>query len=142
MKNALLLLALVIPMLCLSQKYAVVGKWKAVDDLTGKVVSIIEIYEKGGKIYGDVLEITNPADRKKTCTLCTGDDKNKPIIGLTVIKGLRKDGNEYYGGYILDPKHGKLYKCYITTDGPDKLKIRGYIGISLIGRTQYWYRVK
>ena len=129
-------------MLCLSQHSSVVGKWKAVDDLTGKVVSVIEIYEKGGKIYGDVIEITNVADRKKKCTLCEGADKNKPIIGLTVIKGLKKDGKEYNGGYILDPRQGKLYKCYLTSEGPDKLKLRGYVGISFIGRTQYWYRVK
>jgi uncharacterized protein (DUF2147 family) len=55
---------------------------------------------------------------------------------------LSKDDDEYNGGKILDPKNGKLYKCSITLDGADKLKIRGYIGVSMFGRTQYWQRVK
>ena len=142
MKKAFFTLLMLAPLLCAAQMPSVVGKWKAIDDVTGKVVSVIEIYERGGKIYGDVVEITKVADRKKVCTLCHGEDKNKPIIGLTVIKGLSKDGDEYNGGYILDPRQGKLYKCYLTAEGPDKLKLRGFIGFSFIGRTQYWYRVK
>ncbi|MEN9656287.1 MAG: hypothetical protein RL311_1258, partial [Bacteroidota bacterium] len=70
-----------------------------------------------------------------------GDDKNKPILGLNIIKGLSKDGAEYNSGEILDPKNGKLYKCALSLESKDKLKVRGYIGFSLIGRTQYWYRV-
>jgi uncharacterized protein (DUF2147 family) len=61
---------------------------------------------------------------------------------LTFIKGLKKEGHEYNGGKILDPKNGKTYKCYITLEGKDKLKVRGFIGISLFGRTQYWSRLK
>lgn len=121
---------------------SVIGKWKTIDDETGKAVSIVEIYEHSGKIYGKVVEILNPKDKSRTCVNCTGSDKNKPILGLVVIKGLTKDGNEYNNGKILDPKHGKLYKCYITCETPDRLKVRGYIGVSLIGRTQYWHRVK
>jgi uncharacterized protein (DUF2147 family) len=62
-------------------------------------------------------------------------------MGLIVIKGLTKDGNDY-NGKILDPKHGKIYKCVVSLEEKDKLKVRGYVGISLFGRTQYWYRVK
>lgn len=120
----------------------VTGKWKTIDDETGKPVSIVEIYEKNGKVYGKVAEVLNPNDRDRKCVNCTGDDKNKPILGLTVIKGLSKEGSEYTNGKILDPKSGKLYKCFITLEGNDKLKVRGYIGVSLIGRTQYWHRVK
>ena len=61
---------------------------------------------------------------------------------MIIIKGLSKEDAEYTNGKILDPKNGKLYKCYITLETKDKLKVRGYIGISLFGRTQYWYRVK
>ena len=121
---------------------SVLGKWKSIDDETGKALGIVEIYEEDGKIYGKIIEILIPKDRNKTCEKCPGEDKDKPILGLTVIKDLKKDGNEYNGGHILDPKHGKLYKCYINLEGEDKLKIRGYIGISLFGRTQYWHRVK
>jgi len=123
-------------------QHSVIGKWKTIDDETGKAVSVVEIYEAKGKIYGKVIEIFNPKDRKRICVNCTGDDHNKPLIGLTVIKGLTKDGSEFSNGKILDPKHGKLYKCYITLETADKLKVRGYIGISLIGRTQYWERIK
>jgi uncharacterized protein (DUF2147 family) len=121
---------------------SVVGKWKTIDDETGKAISVVEIYEKGGKIYGKVHDIIDPKDRNKICSNCSGDDKDKPIMGLTVIKGLVKDGAEYNSGKILDPKYGRLYKCFITLESKDKLKVRGYIGISLFGRTQYWHRIK
>lgn len=120
----------------------VVGRWKTVDDETGKAKSIIEIYEKSGKIYGKVVEILEAEHRNKVCSKCSGDDKNKPILGMTVVKGLSKHGNEYKSGKILDPKNGKLYKAIIALEGKDKLKVRGYVGVSLLGRTQYWYRVK
>lgn len=124
------------------QSQTVIGKWKTIDDETNKPKSIVEIYEKSGKIYGKVLEIIEAELRNKVCSNCSGDDKNKPILGMIVIKGLQKDKTEYNSGKILDPKNGKLYKCYITLESKDKLKVRGYIGISLFGRTQYWYRVK
>ncbi len=126
----------------ISFSQTVIGRWKTIDDETGKEKGVVEIYEKNGKIYGKIVEILETENRDKKCTLCQGDDKNKPILGLTFIKGLTKDGDEYNGGQVLDPKNGKLYKCYITLIGKDKLKVRGYIGISLFGRTQYWYRVK
>ena len=125
-----------------AQGQTVIGKWKTVDDETGKPKSIVEIYEKSGKIYGKVVDILEEENKKRVCTNCSGDDKNKPILGMTVIKGLSKKGSEYTDGKILDPKNGKLYKCFITLETKDKLKVRGYIGISLFGRTQYWYRVK
>jgi uncharacterized protein (DUF2147 family) len=121
---------------------SVIGKWKTIDDETGKAKSIVEIYEKAGKIYGRILEILEVENRDRKCDLCTGAEKDKPILGMTIIKGLTKDEQEYSGGKILDPKNGKQYKCYITLEGKDKLKVRGYIGISLLGRTQYWFRVK
>ena len=120
----------------------VVGRWKTIDDETGKAKGVVEIYEKDGKYYGKIVEILEAEHRHKKCTLCEGADKDNPILGLTFIKGLKKDGDEYNGGKVLDPKNGKVYKCYITLEGNDKLKVRGYIGISLFGRTQYWYRVK
>jgi len=125
-----------------AQKSNVLGKWKTIDDETGKAISVVEIFESKGKIFGRVIEVFDPKSRIKTCSLCPGDDKNKPIMGLVVIKGLSKDGDEYNGGKILDPKHGRLYKCYINLEEKDKLKVRGYVGISLFGRTQYWQRVK
>lgn len=120
----------------------VFGKWKTIDDETGKPKSIVEIYEKSGKVYGKVVEILDPKKKDKLCTECTGEDKNKPILGMHVVKGLHKEQKEYTGGTITDPNNGKVYKCFITLEGHDKLKVRGYIGFSLIGRTQVWHRVK
>lgn len=121
---------------------SVVGKWKTIDDETGIEKSIVEVYEVKGKIYGKIIEIFEAKNRNRKCELCNGDDKDKPILGLVIIRGLVKDGNEYNGGKIIDPKNGKAYKCYIALEDKDKLKIRGYVGFSLLGRTQYWVRVK
>ena len=126
----------------LAQSQTVVGKWKTIDDETGKAKGIVEIYEQSGKIYGKIVDILEQENKKRICVKCSGNDKDKPILGMVIIKGLSKEGSEYTNGKILDPKNGKLYKCYITLETKDKLKVRGYIGISLLGRTQYWYRVK
>ena len=120
----------------------VTGKWKTIDDETGEEKSIVEIYEKDGKVYGKVVEILNPAKKDAKCTKCKGSDKDKPILGLVIIKGLEKDGDEYTDGDILDPNKGKTYSCTIKLDGKDKLDVRGYLGFSFIGRSQTWHRVK
>lgn len=121
---------------------SVIGKWKTIDDETGVEKSIVEVYEFKGKIYGKIIEIFEAKNKTRKCELCVGDDKDKPILGMVIIRGLSKDGNEYNGGKIIDPKNGKAYKCYIVLEEKDKLKIRGYVGFSLLGRTQYWIRVK
>ncbi|MBE99574.1 MULTISPECIES: DUF2147 domain-containing protein [Flavobacterium] len=119
----------------------VIGKWKTIDDETGEAKSIVEIYEQNGKIYGKVVEILNPAKKNAKCTKCEGSDKDKPILGLVIIRGLEKDGDEYTDGDILDPNKGKLYSCTIKLEGKDKLNVRGYLGFSLLGRSQTWTRV-
>ena len=143
MKNNILIIAvLFFSTIFYAQNQTIVGKWKTIDDETGKAKSIIEIYEKSGKIYGKVVEILEVEHKKDNCKNCSGEDANKPIVGLTIIKGLSKMDGGYSNGKILDPKNGKLYKCTLMLEGNDKLKVRGYIGFSLLGRTQYWYRVK
>lgn len=119
----------------------VIGQWKTIDDETGEAKSIVEIYEKNGKIYGKVVKILNPAKKDAKCTECKGADKNKPILGMVIIKGLEKDDDEYTDGKILDPNNGKLYSCTIKLDGKNTLEVRGYIGFSFIGRSQTWTRV-
>lgn len=115
------------------------GKWKTIDDETGKPKSYVEIFKKAdGKYYGKVVELLiKPANAN--CVDCKDDRKGKPILGMEVIRGLSKDGDEFTGGTITDPKNGKSYKCTITRNG-DKLNVRGYMGISLIGRTQVWQK--
>lgn len=125
-----------------AQSQSVVGKWKTIDDETGAAKSVVEIYEANGKIYGKVVQILEKGKEDKLCEECKGDKKNKPIKGLVIIDGLSKNGNEWDGGKIIDPRSGKEYKCAISLENENKLKVRGYVGFSLLGRTQYWTRVK
>ena len=91
---------------------AIIGKWKAIDDQTGKAVSVIEIFEKHNKIYGRIVELLNSKAKNPKCDKCDGEDRNKPVLGLIVIKGLSKEGDEYTNGKILDPKHGKIIQMH------------------------------
>lgn len=141
-KISLTFLAVVFAMFSVVAQDNVLGKWKTIDDETGEAKSIVSIYEKGGKLYGKIDEILNSDRRDAVCDKCSGDLKNKPILGMVILKDLKKDGSSYSGGTILDPQKGKSYKCTISLENPDLLKVRGYIGFSLIGRSQYWHRVK
>ena len=125
-----------------AQHEDITGLWKTIDDETGNKKGIVEIFEENGKVYGRIIEILEPEHRKRKCYKCEGVNKDKPILGLTIIKGLTKKGDIYDGGEITDPKNGKTYRCKITLDGKDKLIVRGYIGISLFGRSQIWIRQK
>lgn len=118
------------------------GKWENRDEVTDKVDSIIEVYEKDGKAYAKIIEILDTIHKNDVCVKCKGKQKDKPILGMHILNGLKKDGDEWSGGKILDPKNGKKYKCYIKLENANKLKIRGYIGFAAFGRTAYWYRKK
>ena len=117
------------------------GKWKTIDDETGKPKSIVEIFKKSdGKYYGKVIQLLiKPID--PNCSSCKDDRKGKPILGMEVIRGLKKNQNDFDSGTITDPKTGKTYKCSIKRE-ENRLIIRGYLGISLIGRNQTWHKVE
>jgi uncharacterized protein (DUF2147 family) len=119
---------------------SIVGKWKTVDDKTGKVLSDVEIYQQGDKLFGKITGLAEPNDaqgKPKVCVKCTGSDKDKPIVGLVIIKGLSPDKDRYKGGTILDPDDGKVYKAEVWEEG-GKLKVRGYLGVFY--RTQTWVK--
>ena len=121
----------------------VTGKWKTIDDETGKAKSIVEIYKKNGKLYGKIIKLINSKEPNPTCKNCTDYRKNKKIVGMNIITGLKQDGNEWEGDDgILDPNNGKIYDCkvWVSEDNKNILNVRGYIGF--IYRTQNWYRVK
>ena len=122
----------------------IVGRWKTIDDETGQPKSIVEIYKQGDKYYGKIVELLTPQNKDGVCRTCETDYKNKNIIGLVIIKDLVYDADdkEWEDGTIMDPKNAKEYSVYLELESPNKLKVRGYIGFSLIGRTQYWYRVE
>ena len=121
---------------------SIFGKWKTLNEDTNKTESIVEIYKKEDKVFAKIIKIINKSDRDRVCNACKGKNKDKPILGMVILNGLKKEGKNWDNGKILDPKNGKYYSCYITLLNNTKLKIRGYIGFSLIGRTEYWYRVK
>jgi uncharacterized protein (DUF2147 family) len=138
-KSTLLIIVLLFSITSNSQ--SIIGKWKTIDDVTGKEKSIVEIYQVEGKIYAKIDKLLTKGEENKICENCEGDNKNKPMKGMVIINGLTKDGDEWNGAKILDPKTGKEYKCYLALENPDKLKVRGYIGFAILGRTQYWYKV-
>ena len=119
-----------------------VGLWKTIDDKTNKPRSIVRIVEENGEYKGIVDKgLVEGESPDKVCEKCDPPRKNQKILGMTFMWGLKKDGNEYKGGEILDPDNGKIYKCKMKlVDGGKKLDVRGFIGISLIGRTQTWLR--
>jgi len=117
-----------------------VGKWKTVDEKTGKVVSDVEIYQQGGKLFGKITGLAEPNDaqgKPKVCVKCTGSDKDKPIVGLVIIKDLTASGDRYKNGTIMDPEDGKVYKAELWTEAA-KLKVRGYLGPFY--KTQTWVK--
>lgn len=119
----------------------VTGKWKTIDDATGKPRSLVEIFERGGKLYGRVVSIfPRPGnDPDPVCNACDpSDPRHKTKVkGMEIVRNMKKDGSEYSGGDILDPQNGKVYRCKLWLEGKD-LKVRGYLGPFF--RTQTWLR--
>ena len=141
MKNILTFAILLITFASWSYGTSPVGKWKTIDDNTGDARSIINIWEKDGEIFGSIESLFRKPQENPNplCTKCKGSLKNKPVIGLTILKNLKQDDTEWNGGTILDPENGNTYKCKIeVVENGTKLKVRGFIGVSVLGRTQTW----
>lgn len=118
------------------------GKWNSFDEDTNEIESVIEVYEKDGKAFAKIVKITDPERQEATCFKCKGSRKDQKILGMDILTGLKKKEDEWSGGKILDPKNGKEYKCYIKLLDDNTLKLRGYIGFSLLGRTAIWKRAE
>ncbi len=121
------------------------GLWKTIDDETKAEKSLVRITDGGGVLTGKVEKIlTDKADAK--CVECTDERKDKPVLGMTILRGIKPDAAEkgtWVGGDILDPNNGKIYKVLLKlVDGGKKLDVRGYIGMPMLGRTQTWHRVE
>jgi uncharacterized protein (DUF2147 family) len=116
-----------------------VGKWKTIDDNSGEERSIVEIFERDGKIYGRIVKLFRNAgeDPDPICDECDKDDARykKKIIGMEIIKDMEGSGKDYQEGNILDPETGKVYRCKLWVEG-DLLQVRGYWGPFF--RTQTW----
>ena len=145
MRKQLLATAFALPLMVLamaaSAQNSRTGRWKTIDDETGKVKSIVEITQAAnGALQGKVVEILQ-SDRgpNPTCDKCKGANKDKPVKGMTILWGLKKDGDEWNGGTVLDPAKGKTYKSKIEMlDGGRKLGMSGCV--AFICRQQVWVR--
>lgn len=141
--KASLIAAVLAAPLAWAQDGSPVGLWKTIDDSSGKPTALIRITENNGELTGKIEKLFRAPneDQNPKCHLCTDYRKDQPIVGMTIVSGLKKDGNEYTGGEILDPKNGKVYKSKLTPlDGGKKVEVRGYIGVPMFGRSQVWLR--
>ncbi|MBN8578315.1 MAG: DUF2147 domain-containing protein [Cytophagales bacterium] len=121
------------------QAQTIAGKWRTIDDETGKPKSVVEITERNGKFYGKIIKLFRAADEDQNpvCDKCPALDERfkKQIIGMEILKNLIKEDDEFTGGSILDPNNGKIYRCKVWREG-NNLKLRGYLGPFF--RTQTW----
>jgi uncharacterized protein (DUF2147 family) len=118
-----------------------VGYWTTIDDDGKTPSSVIQIYPKGKKLFGKIVQLIRPREKDPKCTACEGSRKNQRILGMEILRDFERDDDEWSGGHILDPRNGTEYKCYMQLlEGGKRLKVRGYVGIALLGRTQYWER--
>lgn len=143
-RSALVALALLLTAAYAATDTAIpVGTWTQVDDATGKPKSIIEISEQpDGTLQGVVKQVLfSDHGTHPICEQCEGERHNQPVVGMTIMWGVKKNGDVWDDGKILDPNNGKTYKVKLTPkDNGRKLDVRGYIGMPLLGRTQTWLR--
>ena len=125
----------------LSPSLQAVGRWQVNND-EGKPGGQVETYIVDGKLFGKVTQLRPGRQPGDVCTKCSGDLKDKPILGMVFLKDFRPEGDAWVGGTVVDPDNGREYKGKIWNEGPNSLKLRGFIGFSLLGRTQVWTRLR
>ena len=119
-----------------------IGYWQTVSDVTGRPQSVVQIYESRGRLFARVDKVLVTDGVPATCVKCRDDRKGTPLVGLIIMRNMRNAGDDYRDGDILDPESGKVYRCWMTLDVTgQRLTIRGFIGISLFGRSQVWHRI-
>lgn len=119
------------------------GLWCTIDDHTGQPKGLVRIRKVDGQLEGKIEKafVKPGEDPAPKCEKCDGPRHNQPVLGMTILWGLTQQGDEYQGGEILDPESGKIYRVKMKLiDGGKKLEVRGFIGISLLGRSQIWLR--
>jgi uncharacterized protein (DUF2147 family) len=119
------------------------GLWNTISDTDGKPTAVVEIREVNGALVGVVKALLVAADpRDSICDKCSGERRGQRIVGMEILRDMRRHGDEWSGGEILDPENGKTYRARMRLeDGGLKLVVRGYIGFSVFGRSQTWTRV-
>ena len=119
-------------------------QWQTIDDKTGEKKAVIQLTESGGKVSGKIIKVLNKEKADALCTKCPGSLKNKPVEGLQILSGLKADGNNQWSdGKLVDPESGKTYSGKLTlSDNGQSLKLRGFVGTPVFGRSQTWQRIK
>ena len=119
-------------------------QWQTIDDKTGEKKAVIQLTEIGGKVSGKIIKVLNKEKADALCTKCPGSLKNKPVEGLQILSGLKADGNNQWSdGKLVDPESGKTYSGKLTlSDNGQSLKLRGFVGTPVFGRSQTWQRIK
>jgi uncharacterized protein (DUF2147 family) len=121
------------------------GLWTTVDDHSGAPRAQVRIYRQGDAYFGRIEANLVADEAEARCTSCTDERKDQPVVGMIILRGLKleADGDGFAGGDILDPESGSVYRCALHVEGEGKrLNVRGYIGLSLFGRSQTWLRVE
>jgi len=134
--------ALLLPALAFAQS-SPLGRWRSIDDATGKPKAVIEIADAGnGTLSARIVKLLDLKDGPNpVCKACKGQRHGQPMVGMVIAWGLKAEGGAWGGGRILDPENGKEYAVKMTpTDGGRRLEVRGFIGFALLGRTQVWQR--
>ena len=144
-KTILLLLLTLLFIQSYAQNLSPIGNWKTIDDVTGREKSIVKIWEENSKLYGKIIELFRLPDEDPDpiCDECKGKNKDKQVLGMTIMWNLSQKKDQWKGGKILDHENGKIYGCKIRViENGDKLEVRGFLGISLLGRNQIWEKVE
>lgn len=141
--SKLILLGVLLILSCTMQSQSIFGKWKTIDDRTGKPKAIIDIYKKEGLMYGHVVKILEEGKENALCTKCDGELKDQPVLGMTIIEAAKEnEDGEWKGKKLFDPQQAMTFRCkiWLNPENSNELKVRGYL--VFIYRTQTWLRVE
>lgn len=142
MNTRFFFLAVLVALTSMVSAQSLAGRWKTIDDETGRVKSVVEMTERDGQFFGTVVELFRlpEEDQDPHCEKCDDDRKDMRVLGMDIVRNMEVEEDEWDEGTICDPKNGKVYGCkmWFEEGDPNTLKVRGYWGF--IYRTQEWIR--